>query len=71
MKVNTKTTIALSRESRKTLQQIKLALEDKYKTFIDMDDVIRELIEQYNVPEQWKIEGFNKHLIFNIIRQVI
>ncbi len=47
-----KTTIAISKESRKTLQQIKLALERKYKMFIDMDDVIRELLEQYNVPEQ-------------------
>lgn len=52
MKVHTKTTIALSRESRKALQQIKLALEGKYKRFIDMDDVMRELLEQYNAPEQ-------------------
>ncbi len=47
-----KTTIAISKESRKVLQQIKLALEDKHKTFIDMDDVVRELLKQYNVPDQ-------------------
>jgi len=42
-----KTTIAISKESRKTLQKIKLALERERKHFIDMSECVEAVLEAY------------------------
>jgi len=44
---NKKTTIAISLENRKKLQDIKLLLEKRRQHFVDMDEVITEIIEKY------------------------
>ena len=42
-----KTTIAIGKESRKTLQKIKSALERERKHFIDMDECIQAVLDVY------------------------
>ena len=42
-----KTTIAISRESRKVLQKIKIDLEYERKHFIDMDECMQTVLEVY------------------------
>ena len=42
-----KTTIAIDKDHRKKLQLIKEILETKNKTFVDMDEVIKNLLDDY------------------------
>jgi len=50
--MGSKTTIAIARGSRKTLGRIKNILELRYNRFVDMDEVVRFLLD--NIPDDLK-----------------
>ena len=58
--MNEKTTIAIILNSRQKLGKIKLVLEAERDTFVDMDEVMRYLLENISNDMAQKIEKFNK-----------